>query len=174
MTTIAIAGFGHVGIRVHDLARSLAFYEQLGFVKTLGPMGPEPVVILEHPSGIELNLVLNAPNATEPNILMDVPDKHPGYTHIALLVDDLDAAQASLATLAGDRDALEAAARGIALTLARGFAAALLARHAAWTRTQLDDARAGAALRLFTGHGLSRLQTPAMDAAILLADNGGP
>ena len=97
MTTIALAGFGHVGIRVHDLARSLAFYEQFGFVKTLGPMGPEPVAILEHPSGIEINLVLNAPLATEPNILMDVPDKHPGYTHIALLVDDLDAAQASLA-----------------------------------------------------------------------------
>ena len=97
MTTIALAGFGHVGIRVHDLARSLAFYEQFGFVKTLGPIGPEPVAILEHPSGIEINLVLNAPLATEPNILMDVPDKHPGYTHIALLVDDLDAAQASLA-----------------------------------------------------------------------------
>jgi len=97
VTTIAIAGFAHVGLRVHDLARSLAFYSQFGFVKTAGPIGPEPVAILEHPSGIELNLVLNAPLATEPNILMDVADKHPGYTHIALLVDDLEATQESLA-----------------------------------------------------------------------------
>ncbi|MDX2088950.1 MAG: VOC family protein [Kofleriaceae bacterium] len=97
MSTIAIKGVAHVGLRVHDLARSLAFYEQFGFVKTAGPIGPEPVAILDHPSGLELNLVLNAPSASEPNILMDVPVKHPGYTHIALLVDDLDAAQASLA-----------------------------------------------------------------------------
>lgn len=85
----------------------------------------------------------------------------------------LDAARGQLAALAGQRDALESAARGIALTLARGFAAALLARHAAWTRRHLDDGRAGAALRLFADHGLSRLQRPAMDAASMLADNGG-
>jgi alkylation response protein AidB-like acyl-CoA dehydrogenase len=85
----------------------------------------------------------------------------------------LRAARGRLAALAGERDALESVARGIALTLARGFAAALLARHAAWTQRQLGDARATAALRLFAGHGLSRLQDPTMDAAALLADNGG-
>ena len=62
-TRIPILGLAHVGIRVHDLARSLRFYELFGFEKTLGPVGPEPVVILSHPSGIELNLVLNAPEA---------------------------------------------------------------------------------------------------------------
>jgi lactoylglutathione lyase len=91
-----ITGIAHIGIRVHDLARSVAFYEVLGFTKTAGPVGPEPVAILDHPSGVEINLVLNAPSATAPNILMDVPEKHPGITHIALLVPDLDAARAQV------------------------------------------------------------------------------
>ena len=91
-----ITGIAHIGIRVHDLARSVAFYEVLGFTKTVGPIGSEPVAILDHPSGVEINLVLNAPSATAPNILMDVPEKHPGITHIALLVPDLDAARATI------------------------------------------------------------------------------
>jgi len=94
---IDIAGLAHVGIRVHELERSLRFYELLGFSKTVGPVGPEPVAILEHPSGLELNLVLNAPRASEPNILMDVAEKHPGITHIALLCGDIEAAQRRLA-----------------------------------------------------------------------------
>ena len=94
---IEVTGIAHIGIRVHDMARSMKFYGLLGFVKTVGPVGPEPVAILEHPSGIEINLVLNAPGADEPNVLMDVPAKHAGITHIALHVPDLDAAQAALA-----------------------------------------------------------------------------
>jgi lactoylglutathione lyase len=94
---IPISGLAHIGIRVHNLERSVRFYELLGFHKTAGPIGPEPVAILEHLSGLELNLVLNAPNASEPNILMDVPDKHPGITHFALLCPDIIAAQARLA-----------------------------------------------------------------------------
>ncbi len=93
---IPVTGLAHIGIRVHDLERSLRFYELLGFTKTLGPIGPEPVAILDHPSGVELNLVLNAPSADAPNILMDVDDKHPGITHIALLCPDLADAQARL------------------------------------------------------------------------------
>jgi len=95
-TAIPVAGLAHIGIRVHDLERSVRFYELLGFAKTAGPIGPEPVAILEHPSGLELNLVLNAPSASEPNILMDVPDKHPGITHFALLCADILAAKAQL------------------------------------------------------------------------------
>jgi lactoylglutathione lyase len=94
---IPIAGIAHIGIRVHDLARALRFYELLGFTKTLGPIGPEPVAILHHPSGIELNLILNAPEAGAPNVLMDVPEKHPGITHIALLCPDIMAAKERLA-----------------------------------------------------------------------------
>jgi lactoylglutathione lyase len=95
-TPIPIAGLAHVGIRVHDLERSLRFYELLGFTKTAGPVGPEPVAILDHPSGVEINLILNAPNEREPNVLMDVPVKHPGITHVSLLCPDILAARARL------------------------------------------------------------------------------
>ena len=97
MSVLPIRGLAHVGIRVHDLDRSVAFYSLLGFVKTAGPMGPEPVAVLEHPSGVEVNLILNAGQADGPNVLMDVPDKHAGITHIALLCDDIAQAQAALA-----------------------------------------------------------------------------
>jgi lactoylglutathione lyase len=93
---VPILGLAHIGIRVHDMARSVRFYELLGFAKTAGPIGPEPVAILEHPSGVEVNLVLNAPSADALNILMDVADKHPGITHFALLCPDIAAAQARL------------------------------------------------------------------------------
>lgn len=93
---ITTSGLAHVGIRVHDLERSVRFYALLGFVKTAGPIGPEPVAILEHPSGLELNLVLNAPDAEAPNILMDMPHKHAGITHVALLCPDLQAARRQL------------------------------------------------------------------------------
>ena len=90
---IPVTGLAHIGIRVHDLERSVRFYELLGFTKTAGPIGPEPVAILDHPSGLEINLVLNAKVESEPNILMDVPDKHAGITHFALLCADIDAAK---------------------------------------------------------------------------------
>jgi lactoylglutathione lyase len=93
---VAITGIAHIGIRVHDLERSVQFYELLGFTKTAGPIGPEPVAILDHPSGVEINLVLNAPAAKEPNVLMDVPEKHAGITHVALLCPDILAAKAAL------------------------------------------------------------------------------
>ena len=94
---VEVSGIAHVGIRVHDLERSVRFYALLGFTKTAGPIGPEPVAILDHPSGIELNLILNARSAEQPNVLMDTPDKPPGITHLALLCPDLAAAQARLA-----------------------------------------------------------------------------
>jgi lactoylglutathione lyase len=92
-----ITGIAHVGIRVHDLARSRAFYEQLGFGFVAGPIGPEPVAILRHPSGVEINLILNAPDARAPNILMDIAEKHPGYTHVALAIADAEAMRDALA-----------------------------------------------------------------------------
>ena len=93
---VPIKGLAHIGVRVHDLERSLRFYALLGFEKTAGPLGPEPVAILSHPAGIELNLILNAPDASAPNVLMDVPQKHPGITHFALLCDDILSAKARL------------------------------------------------------------------------------
>src|SRR5438552_17361310 len=93
---VPISGLAHIGIRVHDLERSVRFYALLGFTKTAGPIGPEPVAILDHQSGVELNLVLNAPSANEPNVLMDVHVKHPGLSHFALLCPDITAAIDSL------------------------------------------------------------------------------
>jgi lactoylglutathione lyase len=91
-----ITALDHVGIRVHDLETSVAFYELLGFRLALGPVGPEPVAILESDSGVEINLVLNAPEPTTSNVLMDVEHKHAGITHVALVVADLDTAMAEL------------------------------------------------------------------------------
>ena len=97
LAPISIAGLAHIGIRVHDLDRSVRFYELFGFRKTAGPIGPEPVAILHHELGLELNLILNAPSAGEPNILMDAAEKHAGITHFALLCPDLIAAMERLA-----------------------------------------------------------------------------
>jgi lactoylglutathione lyase len=93
-----ITGLGHIGIRVHDIERARAFYEGvLGFVLTAGPFPPEPVAILRHPCGLEINLIGNAARAEMPNPLMDASEKLPGYTHVALVVRDLGDAQARLA-----------------------------------------------------------------------------
>ena len=90
----------HVGLRVRSLEKSRAFYAQLGFKFIAGPLGPEPVAILEHASGISLNLILNAsPDASEKNILMDVPQKHTGYTHISFEITNCESVRTKLAEL---------------------------------------------------------------------------
>ena len=96
----AVTGINHVGLRVRDLAMARAFYEQLGFDFVAGPMGPEPVAVMIHPAGINLNLILNATvDASTQNVLMDMPEKHPGFTHIALEINDVEAVKARLAEL---------------------------------------------------------------------------
>ena len=94
-----IIGINHIGIRVKNLNSARAFYEQLGFIFIVGPIGPEPVAIMEHPSGVNINFILNADTNTEENILMDITNKYPGYTHIALNVDDIKFAQNSIQQL---------------------------------------------------------------------------
>ena len=91
-----ITGIAHVGIRVHTLDRARAFYELLGFNFVIGPIGPEPVAIMTHPSGIEINFILNAADTSTQNVLMDLKEKHPGYTHIALSVKNVLEAQSVL------------------------------------------------------------------------------
>ena len=94
-----IIGINHIGIRVKNLNSARAFYEQLGFIFIVGPIGPEPVAIMEHPSGVNINFILNADTNTEENILMDITNKYPGYTHIALNVNDIKSAQNSIQQL---------------------------------------------------------------------------
>ena len=84
-----ITRINHVGLRVRDLHTARAFYEKLGFEFIVGPIGPEPVAVMEHPTGININFILNASaDASETNLLMDAPEKHTGFTHIALEITD--------------------------------------------------------------------------------------
>ena len=94
---IDIRKVDHVGIRVRDKARSVAFYEALGFV-TLADGGFEQghPIIMEHPSGVVLNLLGPATGDPGPNVLMDVETKHPGYTHVSFRVGSLAAVRAFL------------------------------------------------------------------------------
>jgi lactoylglutathione lyase len=91
-----VTGLAHVGIRVHDYARSRVFYELLGFEHAWGPVGPDNVAAMRHASGLELNFIVNAMHASAANILMDVADKHSGITHFALRVTDLERVEAGL------------------------------------------------------------------------------
>jgi hypothetical protein len=93
-----------------------------------------------------------------------------GDPHAAnAIAQTLDVASRWLDRHAAARDMLEAGARGLALTLARCAAAALLARQATWS-SRHGDPRPAAALQRFVAHGLDRLVTPdAANTALLLA-----
>ena len=94
-----ITRINHVGLRVRDLAVARAFYEKLGFEFQGGAMGPEPVAIVEHPSGVNINFILNASAEASPtNVLMDEAVKHAGFTHIALEISDAEAVKRQLET----------------------------------------------------------------------------
>ena len=87
-----ITRINHVGLRVRDLDSSREFYDKLGFKFIAGPIGPEPVAIVEHPSGININLILNvSTDAPRKNVLMEGSVKYPGYTHIAIEITDVEA-----------------------------------------------------------------------------------
>src|SRR5512135_726391 len=94
--TVAIERVAHIGIRVRDLDRALAFYRVLGFTLSHRAKGDD-VAIIRNPQGIEINLIFNA-NSGDPakNILMDVVAKYPGYTHVALYVASISATIAAL------------------------------------------------------------------------------
>ncbi len=94
-----ITRINHLGLRVKDLNTSRAFYEKLGFIFIAGPVGPEPVAIMEHPSGININFILNADAECKENILMDSPKKNTGYTHVALEVTSAETALNSIREL---------------------------------------------------------------------------
>lgn len=94
-----IVGINHIGIRVTSLEQSRNFYEKLGFIFLEGPIGPEPVAIMEHPSGVNINFILNADSDIKYNVLMDIPEKHPGYTHVALDVSNISAIEVELKKL---------------------------------------------------------------------------
>ena len=94
-----ITRINHLGLRIKDLNTSRAFYEKLGFIFIAGPVGPEPVAIMEHPSGVNINFILNADVECKENILMGIPKKHTGYTHVALEVTSAESALSSIREL---------------------------------------------------------------------------
>ncbi len=93
-----ISKIDHIGIRVREKQRAVAFYEGLGFalIVDTGFEQGHPIM-LRHPSGIVLNLLGPATEAADENVLMDVERKYAGYTHMALKVASLNEAEAFLA-----------------------------------------------------------------------------
>ena len=93
---IEIKTVDHLGIRVSDKSRALAFYDQLGF-ELVHESNFDAVLIIKNAAGVELNLIVNGVDKTGGrNILMDVPEKHPGYTHVAFRVADMQGTIAAL------------------------------------------------------------------------------
>lgn len=84
---VTIERVDHIGIRVRDFDRAMTFYSVLGF-ELRHRVDFDAVAIIRNAGGVEINLILNA-REDEPNILMDVPEKHAGYTHVALRVDSV-------------------------------------------------------------------------------------
>lgn len=84
-----ILAYDHIGIRVSDKQRAMAFYQALGFVESASFPLYEANEMLSA-DGVRINLIFNGtrmPNAH--NALLDAPVKLPGMTHPAFIVDDL-------------------------------------------------------------------------------------
>ena len=93
---IAIEKVDHLGIRITDRSRALAFYGMLGF-RVEHEVEFDAVIIVKNAANVELNLIVNGVDTTGGrNILMDVPDKYPGLTHVAFRVADNNTVIASL------------------------------------------------------------------------------
>lgn len=91
MMDFASLSLDHIGIRVTDLAIAEAFYARLGFVRDPGEFAPAVHACgLVHPAGMRIHLIYNGVCSGDGNVLIDAPVKHPGYTHAAFVVGDME------------------------------------------------------------------------------------
>jgi lactoylglutathione lyase len=86
-----ILSIDHIGIRVTNADVSRAFYAQFGFVET-DYFQADQANEMETASGVRINLIMNGAKRHN-NILLDEPIKHPGITHLALVVNNLSELQ---------------------------------------------------------------------------------
>lgn len=89
-----ITSYEHVGIRVTDRKRATEFYEAFGWKEEID-LPEHHANEMVNEDGVYINLIFNG-TPREGNILQDDPVKHPGMTHAAFIVDDLDALIAKL------------------------------------------------------------------------------
>ena len=86
-----ILRYEHVGIRVSDRARAVAFYEKLGW-RVESDLPEHQANEMVNDAGVFINLIFNGVRRDGGrNVLQDEPEKLPGVTHPAFVVDDLDA-----------------------------------------------------------------------------------
>ena len=84
-----ISNIDHIGIRVTEKKAALDFYKILGF-QLEQEVDFDAVIIMKNKSGVEINLINNGKDISNgKNILMDVPEKHPGFTHVAFGVESV-------------------------------------------------------------------------------------
>ncbi len=85
-----IEAVNHIGIRIADKSRAVAFYQLLGF-EFAGDMGFEEghPIIMRHPGGVVVNLLGPSDQKDGENILMDVAELYSGITHVALTVSSI-------------------------------------------------------------------------------------
>ena len=84
----SIIGYDHIGIRVSDRARSVVFYEKLGFKETVVFDKYEANEMVSN-GGVRINLIFNGVRC-EHNVLLDEPIKLPGITHPAFVIEDIN------------------------------------------------------------------------------------
>ena len=84
-----ISNIDHIGIRITEKKAALDFYKILGF-QLEQEVDFDAVIIMKNKSGVEINLISNGQDISNgKNILMDVPEKHPGFTHVAFSVESI-------------------------------------------------------------------------------------
>lgn len=86
MAHVTVLGLVRIGLRVHDLARALRFYQLLGFHLARGPFVDGLIAVLRHPTNLVLRL--DASESSAPIV--------PCGTRVALRCADADAAVAVL------------------------------------------------------------------------------